>query len=369
MPLFVEQLGARGHEVEYYAGLGIALSAVSAAFLSPVWGSLADRYGRKPMMIRAATAMVFTMGGIAFVPNIFWLLVLRFLNGVFAGYVPNSTALIASQAPKEKTGYALGTLATGVVAGNLMGPLIGGVIAEVFGIRNVFLLIGFFFLVATLMTAAFIREDFRPVTKEEEIGFGELIRQIRYPKLLLTLFLTSFVIQFAAQSIGPILSLYIRELGQTDNLIFVSGLIVSSMGLSSMLSSSILGRMGDRMGNHRLLVLAQFYSIIIYLLCAHAGSSLQLGFYRFLFGLGTGALVPGVNALLSKITPKFGISRIFSYNQIFFYLGGVIGPMSGSAIAATAGYHSVFYATAGLVGLSLLINLFCFGNLLKKKEI
>ena len=263
MPLFVEQLGARGHEVEYYAGLGIALSAVSAAFLSPVWGSLADRYGRKPMMIRAATAMVFTMGGIAFVPNIFWLLVLRFLNGVFAGYVPNSTALIASQVPKEKTGYALGTLATGVVAGNLMGPLIGGVIAEVFGIRNVFLLIGFFFLIATLMTAAFIREDFRPVTKEEEIGFGELIRQIRYPKLLLTLFLTSFVIQFAAQSIGPILSLYIRELGQTDNLIFVSGLIVSSMGLSSMLSSSILGRMGDRMGNHRLLVLAQFYSIII----------------------------------------------------------------------------------------------------------
>ena len=362
MPLFVEQLGARGHEVEYYAGLGIALSAVSAAFLSPVWGSLADRYGRKPMMIRAATAMVFTMGGIAFVPNIFWLLVLRFLNGVFAGYVPNSTALIASQVPKEKTGYALGTLATGVVAGNLMGPLIGGVIA-------VFLLIGFFFLIATLMTAAFIREDFSPVAKEEEIGFGELIRQIRYPRLLPTLFLTSFVIQFAAQSIGPILSLYIRELGQTDNLIFVSGLIVSSMGLSSMLSSSILGRMGDRMGNHRLLVLAQFYSIIIYLLCAHAGSPLQLGFYRFLFGLGTGALVPGVNALLSKITPKFGISRIFSYNQIFFYLGGVIGPMSGSAIAATAGYHSVFYATAGLVGLSLLINLFCFGNLLKKKEI
>ena len=101
MPLFVEQLGARGHEVEYYAGLGIALSAVSAAFLSPVWGSLADRYGRKPMMIRAATAMVFTMGGLVFVPNIFWLLFLRFLNGVFAGYIPNSTALIASQAPKE----------------------------------------------------------------------------------------------------------------------------------------------------------------------------------------------------------------------------------------------------------------------------
>ena len=369
MPLFVEQLGARGHAVEYYAGLGIALSAVSAAFLSPVWGSLADRYGRKPMMIRAALAMVFTMGGLAFVPDIFWLLLLRFLNGVFAGYIPNSTALIASQAPKDKAGYALGTLATGVVAGNLMGPFIGGSIAELFGIRNVFLLVGFFFLISALMTACFIQEDFTPVTKEEELSLRELLGQINYPSLLLNLFLTSFVIQFAAQSIGPILPLYIRELGQRDNLIFVSGLIVSSMGLSSMMSSSVLGRLGDRMGNHRLLVLAQFYSVIIYLLCANAGSPLQLGFYRFLFGLGTGALIPGVNALLSKITPKQGISRIFSYNQIFFYLGGVIGPMSGSAIAAAAGYHSVFYATAGLVAVSLLVNLFFFRNLLKKKEI
>jgi len=256
MPLFVEQLGARGHEVEYYAGLGISLSAISAALLSPVWGSLADRYGRKPMMIRAATAMVFTMGGIAF-----WLLLLRFLNGVFAGYVPNSTALIASQAPKEKTGYALGTLSTGVVAGNLMGPFIGGLIAEMFGIRNVFLLIGGFFLMAALMTFYLIREDFVPVTRQEEVGFRELLRQLRYPKMLINLFLTSFVIQFAAQSISPILALYVRELGQKDNLIFVSGLIVSSMGLSSMMSSSILGRLGDRIGNHRLLVLADLSAL------------------------------------------------------------------------------------------------------------
>jgi multi-drug resistance efflux pump pmrA len=136
-----------------------------------------------------------------------------------------------------------------------------------------------------------------------------------------------------------------------------------------MMSSSILGRLGDRIGNHRLLVLAQFYSILIYLLCANAGSPMQLGFYRFLFGLGTGALIPGVNALLSKITPKFGISRIFSYNQIFFYLGGVVGPMSGSVIAAAYGYHSVFYATAGLVAVSMLANLFNFRNLFKKKDI
>lgn len=369
MPLFVEQLGAKGHEVEFYAGLGISLSALSAAVLSPVWGILADRYGRKPMMIRAGLAMTFTMGGLAFVPNVFWLLLLRFLNGVFAGFVPNATALIASQVPKERSGYALGTLSTGVVAGNLMGPFIGGMIAEIFGIRNVFLVVGAFLFLAAVLTMLFIKEDFTPVPKGEEVGLKELLGKIKHPYFLFNLFLTSFVIQFAAQSIGPILALYVRELGQKDNLMFVSGLIVSSMGFSSMMSSSVLGRLGDKVGNHRLLVLAQFYSVIIYLLCANAGSPLQLGIYRFLFGLGTGALIPGVNSLLSKITPKVGISRIFAFNQVFFYLGGVIGPMAGSLVASAFGYHSVFYATAGLVAFSLLINLAQFGSLLKTKEI
>ncbi|KXT73490.1 Multidrug resistance efflux pump PmrA [Streptococcus sp. DD10] len=150
MPLFVEQLGVNGHDIEFYAGLGISLSALSAALLSPIWGMLADKYGRKPMMIRAGLAMTFTMGGLAFVPDVFWLLFLRFLNGVFAGFVPNATALIASQVPKEKSGYALGTLSTGVVAGNLLGPFIGGGIAEIFGIRNVFLLVGCFYFCSYL---------------------------------------------------------------------------------------------------------------------------------------------------------------------------------------------------------------------------
>ena len=369
MPIFVEQLGIEGDQVAFYAGLAISVSAVSAALVSPIWGILADKYGRKPMMIRAGLAMTITMGGLAFVPNIYWLLFLRLLNGVFTGFVPNATALIASQVPKDKSGAALGTLSTGVVAGTLTGPFVGGFIAEIFGIRNVFLLIGVFLFLAALLTIFFIKEDFQPVAKEKAIPTKEVFSSFKYPRLLVNLFLTSFVIQFSAQSIGPILALYVRDLGQTENLLFVSGLIVSSMGFSSMMSAGILGKLGDKLGNHRLLVAAQIYSVIIYLLCAHATSPLQLGLYRFLFGLGTGALIPGVNALLSKMTPKSGISRIFAFNQVFFYLGGVIGPMAGSAVAGYLGYHAVFYATAACVAFSCLCNLVQFRSLLKVKEI
>ena len=369
MPIFVEQLGVEPSQVTFYSGLAISVSAISAACVSPLWGILADRYGRKPMMIRAGLAMTITMGGLAFVPNVYWLLALRLLNGVFTGFVPNATALIASQVPKDKSGYALGTLSSGVVAGTLTGPFVGGMIAEVFGIRNVFLMVGGFLFLAAILTILFIKEDFQPVSKEKAIPTKEIFTSVKYPYLLFNLFATSFVIQVAAQSVGPILALYIRDLGQNENLLFVSGLIVSSMGLSSMMSSGVMGRLGDKVGNHRLLIVAQAYSALIYLLCANASTPLELGIYRFLFGLGTGALVPGINALLSRMTPKAGISRVFAFNQVFFYLGGVIGPLAGSVVAEQFGYHSVFYATAACVALSCLFNLIQFRTLLKVKEI
>lgn len=369
MALYVEQLGAPQNKVEWYAGLAVSLSALTSALIAPVWGRLADRYGRKLMMVRASLVMTFTMGGLAFVPNVFWLLVLRILNGLFSGYVPNSTALIASQAPKNRSGYALGTLATGVIGGSLVGPLLGGVLAEILGIRQVFLLVGFILLICNLMTIFLVKEDFQPVTKAEVLSTRDLFSSIKDKQILIGLFVTSMIIQVSAQSIAPILTLYIRHLGQTENLMFVSGLIVSALGFSSMLSSSTLGKIGDRIGNHRLLLIALFYSFSMYVLCALAQNSLQLGIVRFLYGFGTGALMPSINSLLTKITPREGISRIFSYNQMFMNIGQVIGPFIGSAIATDLGYRSVFYVTSLIVFINFVWSLINFRKYLKVKEI
>ena len=369
MALYVEQLGAPQNKVEWYAGLAVSLSALTSALIAPVWGRLADRYGRKPMMVRASLVMTFTMGGLAFVPNVFWLLVLRILNGLFSGYVPNSTALIASQAPKNRSGYALGTLATGVIGGSLVGPLLGGVLAEILGIRQVFLLVGFILLICNLMTIFLVKEDFQPVTKAEVLSTRDLFSSIKDKQILIGLFVTSMIIQVSAQSIAPILTLYIRHLGQTENLMFVSGLIVSALGFSSMLSSSTLGKIGDRIGNHRLLLIALFYSFSMYVLCALAQNSLQLGIVRFLYGFGTGALMPSINSLLTKITPREGISRIFSYNQMFMNIGQVIGPFIGSAIATDLGYRSVLYVTSLIFFINFVWSLINFRKYLKVKEI
>ncbi len=163
IPIFVEELGVPNNRVEFYAGLAISITALAAAVISPIWGSMADRKGRKLMMIRAAAGMTVAMGALAFVPNVYWMLGMRFLTGVLSGYVPNATALLASQAPKEQSGFALGTLATGSMAGTLIGPLIGGTLAQLFGIRNVFIITGILLTITTILTIFFVKEDFKPV--------------------------------------------------------------------------------------------------------------------------------------------------------------------------------------------------------------
>ncbi|QTA56253.1 multidrug efflux MFS transporter [Streptococcus suis] len=367
--VFVEELGVGPGQVEYYAGLAVSVNALAAALMAPVWGSLADRYGRKPMMVRAAFAMIFTMGGMAFVPNVFWLLALRVLNGVFTGYIPNATALIASQVPKDKTGYALGTLSTGAVAGNLIGPTLGGILAEMFGVHTVFLLVGLLYAIVVLLTVFYIREDFVPIKKGEEMSVKEVFEQVKDRQMLVGLFVTSMIIIAADQAVVPILTLYVRHLGQTDNLLFVAGFIISLPGMASLVTSGYLGKIGDRIGNHRLLLIALTYSLLINVFCVFAENPFQLGLLRFMYGFGTGALLPSVNSLLTKLTPKEGISRIFSYNQLFNNLGSVVGPMMGSAVAAHMGYDWVFYLSSGLVLFNLIWSLTNFRNYLKVRDV
>lgn len=369
MALYVEELGVKGAMVEWYAGLSVALSALASALVSPVWGRLADRYGRKSMMIRASMVMTFTMGGLAFVPNVFWMLFLRILNGLFAGYVPNATALIASQAPQQRSGYALGTLSTGLTAGVLIGPLLGGALSEAFGMRGTFLLVGLILFICCLLTIFGLHEDFQPIEKGEMMSLSQVFAKIPSKSLLIGLFVTSMIIQISAQSIAPILALYIRYLGQTDNILFYSGLIVSAMGFSSLLSTPYLGRLGDHIGNHRLLLMGLFYSFLLYFLCGFAGSALQLGLLRFAYGFGVGALMPSVNSLLTKMTPKEGISRIFSFNQSFSYIGQVLGPFVGSAVATGLGYRWVFFVTAAIVFGNFVWSLIIFRKSLGVKNI
>lgn len=368
LPVYIEQLGTAKSQVDLFSGLAISVTAFAAAIVSPLWGNLADRKGRRLMMVRAAAGMTVTMGSLAFVPNVYWLLIMRFMTGVLSGYIPNATALIASQAPKEKSGWALGTLATGAVAGNLIGPLIGGMLAQWFGLQNVFIITGIILLICTILTILMVKEDFEPIEKADIVSMSELRQRIDHMPILVGLFISSLILQLGATSISPILTLYIRELnGSSSNTLFISGLIVSVAGVSAIISSPTLGKIGDRIGNHKVLLAGLILSFVCFMPMAFVRTPFQLGVLRFFLGFSTGALMPSINTLISKISPPEGVSRIFSYNQMFNNFGQVIGPMLGSTVAHSMGYPSVFLVTSLCVFGNIILSFFNFRKLLVTK--
>ncbi|WP_206911533.1 multidrug resistance protein [Enterococcus sp. DIV0840] len=367
IPVYVEQLGTPKNQVELFSGLAISVTAFAAAIVAPIWGNLADRKGRKLMMIRAAAGMTITMGSLAFVPNVYWLLIMRFFNGILSGYIPNATSMIASQAPKEKSGWALGTLSTGAIAGNLIGPSIGGALAQWFGMENVFIITGVVLLITTLLTIFMVKEDFQPVEKKDLLSTKEIFSKMDHVSILIGLFITTLILQIGVTSISPILTLYIRSLSHdTGNILFISGLIVSVAGVSAVISSPVLGKLGDRIGNHKVLLAGLMLSMICYIPMAFVKTPFQLGLLRFFLGFSTGALMPSINTLISKITPSEGVSRVYSYNQMFSNFGQVLGPMIGSTVAHGMGYSSVFIVTACFVLGNICLSLFNFRKILNK---
>ena len=278
--------------------------------------------------------------------------------------------MIASQAPKEKSGWALGTLATGAIAGNLIGPSMGGALAQWFGMKNVFIITGVVLLITLLLTIFLVQEDFAPVEKGDLLSVKEIFGQIKNLQLLIGLFITSLILQLGVTSISPILTLYIRDLsGNTGNLLFVSGLIVSIAGVSAIISSPILGKVGDRYGNHKVLLGGLLLSFLCFIPMGFVTSPFQLGVLRFLLGFSTGALMPSINTLISKITPMEGVSRIYSYNQMFSNFGQVLGPMVGSTVAHSFGYPAVFWVTSAFVFLNICLSTFNFRKNFHKHDL
>ena len=198
----------------------------------------------------------------------------------------------------------------------------------------------------------------------------EILGQSTRRSVLFGLFFTSLILQLGMTSISPILTLYIRELStDTGSVLFLSGLIVSVAGVSAVISSPYLGRLGDRIGNHKILLLGLVFSFCCFIPMGLVTAPWQLGVLRFLLGFSTGALMPSVNTLISKITPPEGVSRIFGYNQMFNNFGQVLGPLVGSAVAQAYSYSAVFFVTAGFVLLNILLSLFNFRHDLKHQDI
>lgn len=360
MSLFIDTLGNFSRtELNLWSGVTFSSTFLITAIVSPIWGKLADQHGRKIMMLRASLGMAIIIAMMSFVTSVGQLIALRALQGVFSGFISNSNALLATSAPKEKSGQALGTLTTGTVTGTLLGPLFGGVIAEVFGYRVPFLITGGLLFIAFLLTVFFVHEEFTPIAKKDMVNASAMYKTLKYPHLIMGMFITTLIVQASNNSVNPILSLYVRQLmGGGGGVALVSGIVSSLPGIATLLAAPRFGAWGDRIGTHKILLGGLIFGVLVFIPQAFVTNVYQLGFLRLLVGISDAAMLPQIQTLLAKYSPYEATGRIFSYNQSFQAAGNVVGPMLGSGVSGVFGYSAVFISTSILVFANFVLAFF-----------
>jgi len=354
LPLYLEELHVRGSAVQMWSGLIFSANFVVMAIVSPIWGALSDKVGRKPMMLRSAFGMGIVVWFMGLVVSPWQLLGLRLFQGVASGFYPAAVAYIASVSPREHAGYALGMLATGQVAGTIMGPLAGGVLAKVMGYRPIFFVTSLSCLISGLIVMLTIRERFTPIVRPKSTGLKGEIALIRQHPVVLGVAMLLFLNMVSILTAEPVLTLYLRTLKAPQEWVsLLSGLVFSITGVATLMVAPRMGRLSDRIGSRKVLTVCLSGAALMYVLQGFAASAWQMVAMRFVLGLFTGGLMPAANGLLARSVPREIQGRIFGLTSSAIFLGNTVGPILGGGIAAWFGMRSVFPVT----GVLLLVTL------------
>jgi MFS family permease len=358
LPLYVEQLGVRDPAaIAQWSGAAYGATFLSAALVAPLWGRLADLYGRKLMLIRASLGMALAMALIGVAQDAWQLVGLRLLAGLLGGYASGSTLLIATQTPKERTGWALGTLSSAIMAGNLAGPLIGGALPPLIGIRWTFFAAGAVIFAAFLCTLFLICEDKRPPASKAATGPDAGWSAIGDRRPVVVMFITGMLLMLANMSIEPIITLYVAQfLDSPGRVTMVAGLVMSAAALGSILSAPRLGRLADRIGAWNVIVACLAVSALLLVPQAFVTANWQLVGLRFLMGLSLGGLLPCIAHVIRHSVPERAAGRMLGYSVSAQYMGQVAGPLLGGFAGGHFGMRYVFLATSALMALGAILN-------------
>ncbi|MDR2660538.1 MAG: multidrug efflux MFS transporter [Lactobacillaceae bacterium] len=357
LSLYVDQLGDFSkQELTIYSSIAFSITFLTTAIVSPWWGKLADKYGRKPMLLRSSIGMALVMGSMGFVTNVYWLIFLRALQGALGGYISNANAFIATNSPKEQSGKSLSILVTGITAGNLLGPFIGGTIASIFSYRQTFFVTGSILILVFILTLFFVHEDFTPFEKKAGTSSKEIWSKLPNKQLIISVFVTTVIVQMVNTSINPFVALFVRELTHNaTHTAFIAGVVAAMPGFATIIAATYFGKLGDRIGNIKILTYGFIFAFLVQFPTSFVTSVTALMFFRFLIGISDAAMVPQLNTLLAKNTPHEMTSRIFSYNQSFMSIGNILGPALGTIIANIFDYRGVFMAGSILILLNFIL--------------
>ena len=357
LPLYFHDLGVQTPEaMSLWSGLATGATYIIVCLAAPFWGRVADKKGRKITLIRSSFGMALCNVFIAFQTTPEGVVLIRLIQGLVSGFYSASITLIASEAPIERTGWALGLLASANLAGSLIGPLLGGYIADTVGIRNDFIIVGIIMGLAGVLATIFIHENYVPKPNPKKLSIRKLKEQIPEFNSIVALCVASFIYAICIMSLQPVISVYIKGIvpSDTENLAFIAGAVFSAMGIAQLMSSSPLGKLVDKIGPRKVLVISLVYVGILNIPQAYVTDVYQLALIRFLQGFGLGGMLPALNTYLSSKTPREFTGQVFSYNQSCLFFGYFLGSVGGASLMAWLGFTTLFWVSGGLFILSAL---------------
>lgn len=359
LPLFIRELGVtEPAAVARWAGIVSSAAAVTMGFFGPIWGALADLYGRKPMVVRAMFGGMFVLGLMSLSRNVIDLTLCRLLQGCLTGTMTANVALVASVAPRERAGYALGMMQAAVFLGHSIGPLFGGFVADHLGYRPAFLAAAAMLFAGGLLVSFFAHEDFRPGPLTEKGGRGDFAEVFAAAGFLAAI-MALFTIRFANSISNPIFPLFVEQVrGSSEGLGTITGFILAVGGLAAAVFSGVLGRVSDAWGHRRVLIWCSVFAGVVGGLHVFARNVLHLVMLRFFFGLGAAGVMPSANAIIRGGTHDRNLGKAYGVTTAATSVGWMAGPLAGAMVAASMGLRAPFVLMgAALVLAAMLVSL------------
>ena len=366
-PFYLQDLGVVDPaRLKLLTGIVQALPSLMLVIFSPIWGSVADNYGRKPMLLRAMFGGTVVMLLMGLVRSPWQLIVLKTLQGCLTGTVTAATIMVASISPREEAGYSLGLLQMAIFLGATCGPLFGGVIADLFGRRVNFFATSGLLLAAGVIISRFAVDTFKAPANRKSI-FRSLLPDftpVLRSRALASLLAVIAADQIAGSIAGPFLPLFIQHLIPTSATIATTtGVVIGLGALASALAAASIGKVSYRFGYKRTLVVCMAGAALFMVPQAFARTPLQLLLMRIGSCFFVGGNLPSVNALIAQRLEPGKQGSTYGLSASIASASNALGPVIGASIALTAGYGSVFLTTAGILATAgIVIMLFVRGT-------
>ena len=354
------------HELGVWMAAFYFFGMLSFCVFTPVWGILADRYGRKIMLLRACYIDAILFPCLMFAPNPVWLIVIRFVISAFTGTVSAAQTLIVTTTPEQHHGFALGTLSTAIWSGNLVGVAAGGLIVHYFGFTVTFLLCGFMYLLAGILSHCFVQDDFQPPEPGTVQKLGSAWSGISLAVWMV--FLLIVLVAIARRFDDPYVALMVEKINGAKDAAFYTGWISAAAALGGIVSGMLLGRLCDMLSAEKVVLPSLLLAGGTMILQAFSGTLLGYGITRFINYSSAAGLESAFLSILSKISPPERRGTLFGLASGIRMAGILFSSLISGTIIYYVGVRNVYVAGGVLFFLTIPVFFIALRFTTKKKK-